>query len=360
MDGVTEPWFFIGSRKSIAAFHTEDSNLLSLNIMVEGLPKQWFFIRPGHAKKYENFLRSRYPGKPCLNVASHKDTFPDIRVLKKEGIEFYTFTQYPGDVVITGPEVYHGIINHGTNINLAVNFANKLWSSKYHFSRLLCTCGFGNSSEASAVIDSLLNALKTGKKNQFYDFADRHFDAYSILQGEKGMIIDENYELSSEESAILDSDDPMAVMPVKRKKTGKQNSETIGKFKQYKCKITGKTRYQCKDCEQSFSQKKSFNIHFVNQHRKRSVKHKNGIWKCCLCKKKFDKEKKFRQHWDKNHTSQDQLAFRKEEFQCHSCNKKFATKSYRDRHRQKVHEGDGHECIKCMKTFTTIQQLKAH
>ena len=32
--GVTNPYYYIGSRKSMAPFHTEDANLLALNIMI--------------------------------------------------------------------------------------------------------------------------------------------------------------------------------------------------------------------------------------------------------------------------------------------------------------------------------------
>ena len=72
----------------------------------------WFFIKPNHAKKYEELVEKHYLGtEPCLNVTSHKDVFPNLQVLANAGIEFYTFLQKTGDLIVTGPNVYHGIIN---------------------------------------------------------------------------------------------------------------------------------------------------------------------------------------------------------------------------------------------------------
>ena len=185
--GLTIPYFYVGFSKSVAPFHTEDSNLLALNVMIAGKAKDWFFIPPRCARKYEDFIDRFYkcecqPGeycrgsnehinrdKQCTNVASHKDVFPDLSYLKKEGIEYYTFKQLPGDVVITGPDVYHGIVNTGVNFNWAVNFSNKNWDEKYQYNKKICSCGVGDS-DATEKIDSLKNAVNGGQLERYHEY----------------------------------------------------------------------------------------------------------------------------------------------------------------------------------------------
>ena len=123
--GVTTTHCYVGTERSVAPFHTEDANLLSLNIMVEGEPKEWWFIPSSNSKKFEEFLirRNHEAEVGCPNVPSHKNIFPNPSELAKNNIDYYTFQQKPGDAVITAPNAYHGIINTGLNTDVAINFA---------------------------------------------------------------------------------------------------------------------------------------------------------------------------------------------------------------------------------------------
>ena len=81
-------------------------------------------------------------------------------MLAKHGIRFFTFQQKPANVVIVGPGVTHGIINHGININVAVNFGNSDWAENYAYKKHVCPCK-EDVSEATEQICSLKNSLRT-------------------------------------------------------------------------------------------------------------------------------------------------------------------------------------------------------
>ena len=168
IQGVTTTYCYVGTEKTVAPFHTEDANLLSLNIMVEGKPKEWWFIPSSNSKKFEEFLNKRYQKNEvgCPNVASHKDIFPNPSELAKNNIDYYTFQQKPGDVVITAPNAYHGIINTGLNTNVAINFANLYWQNHFWFTKLSCTCK-PDQSIATDLIDGLPVAKSFNKVEKY-------------------------------------------------------------------------------------------------------------------------------------------------------------------------------------------------
>ena len=168
--GVTTTHCYVGTERSVAPFHTEDANLLSLNIMVEGEPKEWWFIPSSNSKKFEEFsIRRNHEAEVgCPNVPSHKNIFPNPSELAKNNIDYYTFQQKPGDAVITAPNAYHGIINTGLNTNVAINFANLFWEEKFHFTKLSCTCR-QNHSIATDLIDNIHVAKHLGKVEKFVE-----------------------------------------------------------------------------------------------------------------------------------------------------------------------------------------------
>ena len=49
------------------------------------------------------------------------------QLLISEGIPFKTIRQCPGDLVITFPGAFHTVVNAGTNVAEAINYAKRKW-----------------------------------------------------------------------------------------------------------------------------------------------------------------------------------------------------------------------------------------
>ena len=46
ISGITTPFAYIGSWGSHFTWHTEDMDLYSMNILIEGAPKVWYCVPP--------------------------------------------------------------------------------------------------------------------------------------------------------------------------------------------------------------------------------------------------------------------------------------------------------------------------
>ena len=185
MDGVTKAYHYIGYPKTFAGFHTEDSNLLSINFMVDGELKVWYVIPAEYSEAFEKYVKERYPceychelPKPkccrkqgkcekfCDNVLSHKDFFVDPNDLKKAGIKVITYLQKKGDVIITAPGSYHAVVNGAYNLNIATNFTSKKWHEHFQATKVPCSCA-REKSWATEQIDSQNAARRYRKEKEF-------------------------------------------------------------------------------------------------------------------------------------------------------------------------------------------------
>ena len=179
MDGVTSAYYYIGYPRSFAGFHTEDSNLLSVNFMVDGGSKLWYIIPEEFSKEFEKFVKIRYPielcrvfGNPeqdsrgkrkCDNVLSHKDFFVKPEMLRSAGIPVHEYHQKRGELIITAPGSYHAVVNGGYNVNIAVNFSNQHWHEEFQMQKVPCSC-FRKKHSATELIDSQNAATRYGKE----------------------------------------------------------------------------------------------------------------------------------------------------------------------------------------------------
>ena len=71
------------------------------------------------------------------------------QLLIAEGIPFKTIRQEPGDYVITFPGAFHTVVNGGTNVAEAINFATRDWT-KGTSGVAKCTCSEKEGIEAVA------------------------------------------------------------------------------------------------------------------------------------------------------------------------------------------------------------------
>lgn len=115
-------------------------------------------------------------------------------------------------------------------------------------------------------------------------------------------------------------------------------------------KVTKKT-YVCKSCDEVFIDRKSYLIHFSDEHL-------SSKFMCSKCGKKFPSNSKLQRHiksMESGHKDDDAI-------DCPGCGVKFSNGKVMQEHFEKVHrvESEGVSCQMCDKIFTKQDHLKAH
>jgi len=139
--GVTTPYLYVGMWGSVFCAHTEDMNLLSINILHAGAPKYWYAITPEHAKRFESLAESKFAhaARHCSEFLRHKQNMISPAILKMAGVPYEVQIQRPGDAIITCPGAYHFGVNLGFNVAEATNFAIPEWIPKGREAKI-CMC----------------------------------------------------------------------------------------------------------------------------------------------------------------------------------------------------------------------------
>ena len=129
LPGVTNAYLYVGMWGSVFAAHTEDCDLLSLNVLHAGEPKYWYSIAPKDSRRFESLAASYFPSssRSCADFLRHKKYLLSPDVLRKAGIAYTTCVQRPGDAVVTFPGAYHFGFNVGFNVAESANFATPDW-----------------------------------------------------------------------------------------------------------------------------------------------------------------------------------------------------------------------------------------
>ncbi len=127
--GIHKPMLYIGSWRSMFAFHVEDMDLYSINYLHLGAEKSWYAIPPSSRKRFEVVAESIFESdrRECPQFLRHKTKIFSPTKLRGNNIPYVTAVQHPGEFVITFPGSYHAGFNHGFNIAEAVNFAFRRW-----------------------------------------------------------------------------------------------------------------------------------------------------------------------------------------------------------------------------------------
>jgi hypothetical protein len=95
--GITVGMFYVGYKNTIAAFHTEDAQLESLNYLFEGDAKQWLII-PG---LWSATILGYFRRMSLLVDFFNKKLVLPTSLLDLLGVTYYTATQLPGWFVVT-------------------------------------------------------------------------------------------------------------------------------------------------------------------------------------------------------------------------------------------------------------------
>lgn len=81
--GVTNPYVYVGSWKTMFGWHKEDMDLYSINYLHHGAPKFWYGVDLRDNKKFEDFMHKIFPdsARRCGEFIRHKTTLVQPKVL---------------------------------------------------------------------------------------------------------------------------------------------------------------------------------------------------------------------------------------------------------------------------------------
>lgn len=129
LGGVTEPMLYVGSWRALFAWHIEDANLYSINLLHFGAPKSWYAISPRDATRFERFAAKQFPhaANACPAFLRHKMSIMSPKLLRENGFEVSECVHMAGEIIVTLPEAYHAGFNHGFNVAESTNFATHRW-----------------------------------------------------------------------------------------------------------------------------------------------------------------------------------------------------------------------------------------
>lgn len=141
IDGVNTAYLYFGMWKTTFAWHCEDMNLYSINLLHFGMPKTWYSIPPKYGKKFEQLANALFTKSQgvCDAFLRHKMTIINPKLLDEYKIPYDKITQEPGQIMITFPYGYHSGFNHGFNCAESTNFATPRWVD-YGKHSSICNC----------------------------------------------------------------------------------------------------------------------------------------------------------------------------------------------------------------------------
>jgi [histone H3]-trimethyl-L-lysine9/36 demethylase len=86
LKGINTPYLYIGSWKTMFAFHKEDLDFPSINYLHAGKTKFWYCLGRDEGPKLEGFLRRHFSDgfSKCSEFMRHKTTLVNPYLLKKE------------------------------------------------------------------------------------------------------------------------------------------------------------------------------------------------------------------------------------------------------------------------------------
>lgn len=129
--GVSSPYLYVGTWRSMFAYHVEDLNLYSINYLHAGASKSWYSIKQKDKKRFESMAISFFveEHQDCHEFLRHKTKMFSPHKLREYGIEYDTVLHNEGEFIITFPGAYHAGFNHGLNVAESTNFATPRWFS---------------------------------------------------------------------------------------------------------------------------------------------------------------------------------------------------------------------------------------
>lgn len=142
--GVSQPYVYLGTRGSLTAIHCEDGGAYSMNLLIQGEPKQWRGIQPKDNEFLETLTDVAHFDEylSCAEYMSHKSVVPYATTLQNQEIDVLITCQLPGELVITYPTAYHWVWNEGFNVAEAWNYGDKEYLESLPLVQT-CHCPYG-------------------------------------------------------------------------------------------------------------------------------------------------------------------------------------------------------------------------
>ena len=128
-----------------------------------------------------------------------------------------------------------------------------------------------------------------------------------------------------------------------------------------KFKHSDTRKYECKQCNSKFKQKKNLNAHALKVHGTNSRKEdcwqdlEREVFKCVSCGKTFARNSDLKVHIQIQHTVKDL-------FKCSLCGKEYSYKTSLERHKSEQHSSEVkmYECPDCGKMFKQRRNMERH
>ena len=132
--GVTTPYCYVGSWKTLFCWHKEDLDLSAVNYLHEGQSKFWYSIPVHQSHILEKEAKVYFPEhfSRCSEHLRHKTTLLNPYILKKKYPELKVskIEHKAGEFMMILGGSYHCGFNFGFNIAEAVNFATISWLAR--------------------------------------------------------------------------------------------------------------------------------------------------------------------------------------------------------------------------------------
>lgn len=125
--GVQSSYVMVGMEGTWFCIHREDSDIGSMNILLEGDPKIWYILPYKEAEKVEKIFKELLGDlqyEMCPTVIRHKCFIIAPWIMQKHGIQFTKHIQHPGEIMFTLYGAYHFGFNAGFNVCEAANIAS--------------------------------------------------------------------------------------------------------------------------------------------------------------------------------------------------------------------------------------------
>ncbi|OAP55609.1 hypothetical protein AYL99_09760 [Fonsecaea erecta] len=121
LHGANTPWVYWGTASSATAFHKEDADWGSYNLVLCGW-KLWILIRHESNEAFERLIERYSPRGDCNQWLAHNQLLVSPEVLATESIKFDIHVAGSGDLVFTRPRQYHAVVNVTDCLAIAINF----------------------------------------------------------------------------------------------------------------------------------------------------------------------------------------------------------------------------------------------
>lgn len=171
LNGITEPYLYIGGYGTIFGWHVEDMNMASINFNHSGAPKVWYCIGRKDSKKFEGFVKEKFPQEflECSEFLRHKTTIINPYFLREQlpGLSLSKICQEAGQFVITLNSGYHSGFNLGFNIAESVNFATPDWLPNFPKYKV-CRCHSGSAFLDPFQFHENLSKIKSYRENPHF------------------------------------------------------------------------------------------------------------------------------------------------------------------------------------------------